>query len=113
MWPPQLARQLASLDQMLDGRLTINIISSDLPGALLDGEPRYRRTLEMMTILRALLDGPPVDLHGEFSTSTLDPPRIPSIGPRPDGRRAPCPPLYFGGLSEPARESRRRRPTCT
>ena len=32
MWPPQLARQLAGLDEMLDGRLTINIISSDLPG---------------------------------------------------------------------------------
>ena len=33
LWPPQLARQLATLDQMLGGRLTINIISSDLPGA--------------------------------------------------------------------------------
>src|SRR5271156_1106893 len=31
MWPPQLARQFATLDQMLQGRLTINIISSDLP----------------------------------------------------------------------------------
>jgi len=28
MWPPQLARQLATIDQMLGGRLTINIISS-------------------------------------------------------------------------------------
>ena len=28
MWPPQLARQLAGLDEMLGGRLTINIISS-------------------------------------------------------------------------------------
>ena len=32
MWPPQLARQIATLDQMLGGRLTINIISSDMPG---------------------------------------------------------------------------------
>jgi alkanesulfonate monooxygenase SsuD/methylene tetrahydromethanopterin reductase-like flavin-dependent oxidoreductase (luciferase family) len=32
MWPPQLARQLATIDQMLGGRLTVNIISSDLPG---------------------------------------------------------------------------------
>ncbi|MGO9783222.1 MAG: LLM class flavin-dependent oxidoreductase, partial [Streptosporangiaceae bacterium] len=28
MWAPQLARQLATLDQMLGGRLTVNIISS-------------------------------------------------------------------------------------
>ncbi|MEC7594394.1 MAG: LLM class flavin-dependent oxidoreductase, partial [Pseudomonadota bacterium] len=32
MWVPQLARQLATLDTMLGGRLTINIISSDIPG---------------------------------------------------------------------------------
>ncbi len=29
---PQMARQLATIDQMLDGRLTVNIISSDVPG---------------------------------------------------------------------------------
>ena len=40
LWPPQLARQLATLDQMLGGRLTINIISSELPGETLDGEFR-------------------------------------------------------------------------
>jgi alkanesulfonate monooxygenase len=57
MWPPQLARQLAGLDEMLDGRLTINIISSDLPGTQLASEPRYARTLEVMTILRTLLAG--------------------------------------------------------
>ena len=30
--PPMLARHLATLDHVLDGRLTVNIISSDLPG---------------------------------------------------------------------------------
>lgn len=35
MWPPQLARQLATLDELLGGRLTVNIISSDLPGSSL------------------------------------------------------------------------------
>ncbi len=39
MWPPQLARQLATLDRMLGGRLTVNIISSDLPGAPVASEP--------------------------------------------------------------------------
>jgi alkanesulfonate monooxygenase len=96
MWPPQLARQLATLDQMLGGRLTINIISSDLPGQKLESAPRYRRTLEIMGVLHDLLDGKPVDFHGEFVDLTLDPPRL-----RPKGG---CPPFYFGGLSEDARE---------
>ena len=56
MWPPQQARQLATLDQMLSGRLSVNIISSDLPGETLPSAPRYRRTLEYMTILRTLLE---------------------------------------------------------
>jgi len=96
MWPPQLARQLATIDQMLDGRLTINIISSALPGQDLDAEPRYRRTLEIIGVLRDLLNGKPVDFHGEFVSLTLDPPRM-----RPAGG---CPPFYFGGLSEAGRE---------
>jgi alkanesulfonate monooxygenase len=96
MWPPQLARQLATIDEMLGGRLTINIISSDLPGEQLESAPRYRRTLEIMHVLRDLLDGKPVDVHGEFVSLTLDPPRI-----RPAGG---CPPFYFGGLSDAARD---------
>ena len=96
MWPPQLARQLATIDQMLGGRLTINIISSDLPGEELESAPRYRRTLEIMRVLRDLLDGKPIDVRGEFVTLALDPPRI----ARPGG----CPPFYFGGLSEAARD---------
>jgi alkanesulfonate monooxygenase len=97
MWPPQLARQLATIDQMLGGRLTINIISSGLPGQTLESAPRYRRTLEVMRILRDLLDGKPVDFHGEFMNITLDPPRLRPV-------RGGCPPFYFGGLSEAARE---------
>jgi sulfoquinovose monooxygenase len=94
MWAPQLARQLATIDQILGGRLTVNIISSDLPGTSLESAPRYRRTLEIMRVLRDLLDGKPVDVRGEFVSVTVDPPRI----------AAGCPPFYFGGLSEAARE---------
>jgi alkanesulfonate monooxygenase len=103
MWPPQLARQLATIDQMLGaapddtGRLTVNIISSDLPGAPLDSAPRYARTLEVMTVLRDLLDGKAVDHHGDFYDLTLEPPRLHTVTGR-------CPPLYFGGLSDAARE---------
>ncbi|MGZ6997589.1 MAG: LLM class flavin-dependent oxidoreductase [Acidimicrobiia bacterium] len=96
-WPPQLARQLATLDQMLRGRLTINIISSDRPGEMLASEPRYRRTLEVMQILRSLLDGHAVEHHGEFYDLTVDAPAARTVS-------GTCPPLYFGGLSEPARD---------
>jgi alkanesulfonate monooxygenase len=96
MWPPQLARQLATIDEMLGGRLTINIISSDLPGEQLDSAPRYARTLEIMQVLRDLLDGKSVDVRGAFLSLTLDPPRIRTVGG--------CPPFYFGGLSEAARD---------
>ncbi|MEM7017987.1 MAG: LLM class flavin-dependent oxidoreductase [Pseudomonadota bacterium] len=97
LWPPQLARQLATLDQMLAGRLTVNIISSDLPGQTLASEPRYQRTLEIMQILKTLLSGEALDFQGEFFQLTLEPPNAQTIS-------GCCPPLYFGGLSEPARE---------
>ncbi|MGA1074424.1 MAG: LLM class flavin-dependent oxidoreductase [Ilumatobacteraceae bacterium] len=94
---PQLARQIATLDQMMGGRLTINIISSDVPGEVLDSEPRYRRSTEIMFALRELLDGRPLDLHGEFLDLTVDPP-----GARTVSGRSPL--FYFGGLSPAARE---------
>lgn len=94
---PQLARQLASLDQMMDGRLTINIISSDVPGEVLDSESRYRRSTEIMYCLRELLDGKPVDFHGDFIQLTVDPPAARTVSGR-------SPLFYFGGLSPAARE---------
>jgi alkanesulfonate monooxygenase len=97
LWVPQLARQIATLDEMLGGRLTVNIISSELPGETLDGPARYRRTLETMQVLRALLDGERVDVDGEFVSVHLDPPRVRTVSGR-------CPPLYFGGLSDEARD---------
>jgi len=97
LWPPQLARQLATIDRMAGGRLDVNVISSDLPGAPLDSDPRYRRTLEVMQILRRLLDGDPLRHHGEFYDLDLDPPAITTVSGR-------CPSFYFGGLSDAARE---------
>lgn len=97
MWLPQLARQLATIDQMAEGRLTINIISSDMPGQSLESEPRYRRTVEYMHGLRTLLDGNRLDQHGDWVDFDLDPPRIATVDPG-------CPPMYFGGFSEAAKE---------
>ncbi|WP_380783803.1 LLM class flavin-dependent oxidoreductase [Sphingomonas sp. R86520] len=97
-WPPQLARQIATIDRMLGGRLAINIISSDLPGEKLESAPRYARTVEAMHILRTLLDGKPLDHDGEFWKLKVDPPRVTTVSGR-------CPALYFGGLSEAARDA--------
>ena len=87
LWLPQLARQLATLDQLLGGRMVVNIISSELPGEQLASAPRYQRTLDHMLGLRALLDG---------RTWDVAPPRVRTV-------RGTCPPLYFGGLSDDAR----------
>ena len=52
MHPPMLARTLASLDHMLQGRLTINIINSDLPGYREEADFRYQRCAETIEILK-------------------------------------------------------------
>jgi alkanesulfonate monooxygenase len=98
VWPPQLARQIATIDRMLGGRLTVNIISSDMPGEKLASAPRYARTVEAMSILKTLLNGQPLDHDGEFWKLKLDPPRIGTVSGK-------APLLYFGGLSEDAREA--------
>ena len=97
-WPPQLARQIATLDRILGGRLTVNIISSDMPGETLASAPRYRRTAEAMAILKTLLNGDPLDHDGEFWKLKIDPARITTVSGK-------CPPLYFGGLSPDARDA--------
>ena len=97
-WPPQLARQIASIDRMMGGRLTINIISSEMPGESLASAPRYSRTVELMEILKTLLNGQSLDHQGEHWALKLEPPRITTVSGK-------CPPLYFGGLSPDARDA--------
>lgn len=97
MWLPQLARQIATIDEMVGGRLKINIISSDMPGQQLDSEARYQRTREWMQVLRALLDGESVDFDGEFVKLKLDPPRV-----RTTSGNSPA--FYFGGFSPAAKD---------
>ena len=94
---PQLARQLATIDQLMGGRLTVNIISSDIPGETLDSGPRYRRSTEIMFALRELLDGHAVKYHGDFVDLDIDPPRARTVS-------GTSPLFYFGGLSPDARE---------
>ena len=103
-WPPQLARRIATIDRILGydatgtrGRLTVNIISSDLPGQTMASGPRYARTTEAINIIRTLLSGEALDHQGEHYQMKLDPPRLATLSGRP-------PAFYFGGLSEDARE---------
>ena len=88
---PQLARQIATIDQIMEGRLAVNIISSEMPGEQMDSESRYRRSTEIMYALRELLDGKPLDYHGDFVDLTVDPPRARTVSGK-------SPLFYFGGL---------------
>jgi alkanesulfonate monooxygenase len=97
VWVPQLARQLATINQILNGRLSINIISSEMPGEVLNGPSRYARTLETMTALRTLLGGQRLDIDGEHLQLHVDAPRICRDTPQ-------TPQFYFGGLSSEARD---------
>jgi alkanesulfonate monooxygenase len=98
VWVPQLARQLATLNQILNGKLSINIISSEMPGESLDGPHRYARTIETMNSLRTLLNGDRLDIDGQFIQLHLDAPRICRESPQ-------APQFYFGGLSNEARDA--------
>ena len=64
--PPMLARTLATLDHILKGRLTINIISSDLPGTELASSERYARSREVIQILKQAWTKDEIDFKGKF-----------------------------------------------
>ena len=100
-WPPQLARQIATLDRISGGRLTVNIISSDLPGQTLASGPRYARTAEVMLAMKSLLGGEATAVHSDHYDFAVDPPGVTTVSGR-------CPPLYFGGLSPDARDAAAR-----
>ncbi|MFZ9806319.1 MAG: LLM class flavin-dependent oxidoreductase, partial [Ilumatobacteraceae bacterium] len=88
---PQLARQIATLQQIAGGRLVINAISSDLPGETMSSEDRYQRTTEAIAVLRTLLRGERADFDGKFVSTRLDPPRIAVEQPHE-------PVIYFGEI---------------
>jgi alkanesulfonate monooxygenase len=94
-WPPQLARQLATLNHVARGRLDINIISSDLPGESLSSQSRYERTAQIMAFLDEISFGHHASMSGEFYNFDVAAPRIAT---------AARPPFYFGGLSHEARD---------
>jgi len=94
--PAMLARTIATLDHMLNGRLTVNIISSELPGETLDSHSRYARSREVCQILRQFWTQDFVEHKGEFYNLSL--PTAPARPYQTNGG----PLLYFGGLSPDA-----------
>ena len=91
--PPMLARSIATLDHMLQGRLTINIISSDLPGDQLESNERYARSREVIEILKQAWNQDQIDFHGKYYQLQL--PTAPIKPYQQNGG----PLLYFGGYS--------------
>ena len=97
MQPIMLARTLATLDHMLKGRLTVNIISSDFPGQKEESAYRYQRSREVVEILKQAWTQDEINFKGEiydFSSLTTDPVKPYQINGGPL--------LYFGGYSPPA-----------
>ena len=100
VWPPMLARAIATVDHIAKGRLCINIISSDLPGAKESNEDRYERSSEIIQILQKLwsTDGP-LEWKGRFYDFSL-----PTCEPAKPYQQNGGPLLYFGGISPLAQE---------
>ena len=100
VWPPMLARSLATLDHILKGRLTINIISSDMPGLKEDNQTRYERSSEIIQIIQGLwrTDGP-YEFKGRYYNISL-----PTTEPAKTYQQNGGPLMYFGGISPAAQD---------
>lgn len=92
--PPMLARAIATLDHILQGRLTINIISSEMPGETLDAPSRYQRSREVIEMLKQAWTQDYIDYSGEFYTIKLN-----TTDPVKPYQQNGGPLLYFGGYS--------------
>lgn len=96
--PPMLARTLAALDHLLKGRLTINIINSDLPGLREDPLLRYRRCAETIEILKQAWTQERIQFHGDIYKFDM------VTDPVKPYQQNGGPLLYFGGTSNGARD---------
>ncbi len=96
--PPMLARHISTLDHIMKGRLTVNIISSDLPGNSESNEIRYARSDEIIQILKQAWTRDRIEFKGNFYNLNL-----PSEPIKPYQQNG-GPLLYFGGISNPAKD---------
>lgn len=100
VWPPMLARAIATVDHIAQGRLCINVISSDMPGLKEGNEVRYERSSEIIQILQGLwtTDGP-FEWSGKFYNF-----RLPNTDAAKPYQQNGGPLLYFGGISPAAQD---------
>ncbi len=99
MQPIMLARTVATLDHMLKGRLTLNVISSDFPGEKAPSPYRYKRSHEVVQILRQAWTQDEINHDGEIYQFA----NVPTDPARPYQQNG-GPLLYFGGYSPDAME---------
>ena len=98
MQPIMLARTIATLDHMLKGRLTVNIISSDFPGQTEESTYRYQRSREVVEILKQAWTKNHINHKGKiYNFENID--TSPVVPYQTNG-----PLLYFGGYSPSALE---------
>ncbi|AGI71661.1 alkanesulfonate monooxygenase SsuD [Octadecabacter arcticus 238] len=98
MQPIMLARTVATLDHMLKGRLTLNVISSDFPGEVADSAFRYKRSHEVVEILKQAWTRDEINYDGEVYKFA----NVPTAPATPYQTGGPL--LYFGGYSPAALE---------
>ena len=97
MQPIMLARTVATLDHMLKGRLTLNVISSDFPGEVASNELRYQRSKEVVEILKQAWTEDEINYEGKvYNFKGL------STQPVKPYQQNGGPLLYFGGYSPDA-----------
>ncbi|WP_224824457.1 LLM class flavin-dependent oxidoreductase [Cognatishimia sp. MH4019] len=97
MQPIMLARTVATLDHMLKGRLTLNVISSDFPGEVAESAYRYKRSKEVVEILKQAWTQDEITYHGDIYHFD----KVPTDPARPYQQNG-GPLLYFGGYSPAA-----------
>jgi alkanesulfonate monooxygenase len=97
--PVMLARTVATLDHIMKGRLTLNVISSNFPGEDSPSPYRYQRSREVVEILRQAWTQDEINYEGEiYNLKGLNTDPV-----RPYQQNG-GPLLYFGGYSPDALE---------
>ena len=101
--PTASARQAATLDEALNGRLLLNVVPGGdaielaADGIFLNHDARYDAADEFLTVWRRLLQGEKVSFKGEHLQVQDAQNFFPPVS-------KPYPPLYFGGSSPAAHE---------
>lgn len=101
--PALFAKQAANIDQISNGRLALNVVSSwwqeeaKMYGVAFEQhDDRYGRTSEWLDVVTSLWSKPAYTHHGRYYSTENT-----VLEPKP--KRTPRPPLYAGGESEAAK----------